>query len=101
MEILVKFTETFQFALKTRFREDKRGDTEVISSRSLSESAAGHKGNTSLFENFKTVKQVNTLFLLFCCCDRLGRELDGGEGIHGAFNFLGVNVSHAVEGFRD
>lgn len=56
MEILVEFTKAFQFTLKTSFREDERGDTEMISSGSLSESTAGHKGDTGVFENFKTVK---------------------------------------------
>ena len=97
MEFIIEFLEVLQDCLHVRGGIDEVRDTEMISPFLLAESRSWHSHNACLVDHLEAVDEVRCLSLLLGFIDKLVREVNLREAIHGAFNFSAGDLLHVVK----
>lgn len=59
VELFIEGCERLQLCSQPGNRKDESGDSEMVGTRFLMESASGDKDNTCVLQNLKTIEQIN------------------------------------------
>lgn len=79
---------------------DQIGDSKVVRARFLAEARAWNSHDTRLVDHFHAVDEVWLFALALGLVNKLLREVNLGEAVHGALDFSAGDLFHVIERVR-